>query len=85
MILILVPRPGIEATTPALEGQSLYHWTDWEVPFPPVPWQYLWSTPAPPPPQSCPEAHTYFALFYFFRTDFFEKKGENRKVLKSFL
>ena len=30
--VILVPRPGIEATTLALEVQSLNHWTTREVP-----------------------------------------------------
>ena len=29
---ILVPRPGIEPTPPALEAQSLNHWTAREVP-----------------------------------------------------
>ena len=31
---ILVPRPGIEPTPPAVEGQSLNHWTTRGVPRP---------------------------------------------------
>ena len=30
---ILVPQPGIEPVTPAVEGQSLNHWTAREVPW----------------------------------------------------
>ena len=29
---ILVPRPGIEPASPALEGRFFYHWTTREVP-----------------------------------------------------
>ena len=29
---ILVPQPGIEPTPPAVEAQSLHHWTTREVP-----------------------------------------------------
>ena len=29
---MLVPQPGIEPGPPALEAQSLNHWTTWEVP-----------------------------------------------------
>ena len=29
---ILVPRPGIEPTPPAVEAQNLHHWTTREVP-----------------------------------------------------
>ena len=31
---ILVPQPGIEPTPPAVEAQSLNHWTTSEVPGP---------------------------------------------------
>ena len=32
-----LPRPRIEPTAPAMEAQSLYHWTTRE-----VPWNYFW-------------------------------------------
>ena len=31
---ILVPEPGIESVPPAVEAQSLNHWTATEVPYP---------------------------------------------------
>ena len=42
----LVPWPGIEAGTPALEAQSLSHWTTREVP-PPVLFCWPWATNTP--------------------------------------
>ena len=45
---ILVPRPGIKPVPPAVEAQSLNHWTSREVPifvyiavYPPIEWTFV--------------------------------------------
>lgn len=76
--ITLVPRPGIEPQPLPWKGRVFTTGQTGTSPFH-LCWQYLWSTPAPQRPQSCPEAHTYFAQFYFFSTDFFEEKGREKE------